>query len=385
MPSLERYLRRKLWNTVVYMNFQNSMDGGLPFFLTPNVYDCGAPLNENEIDAAHDEPLIHPSGAVTDSTHQIILATVVAIGSEIVAPMNNADAEILAYDVVMKYDYRLTRILEDLPRTMDPAKYVGPRQDFRQRLAVQKQMIEFFIRSVLLVLHRPYAQGSESKDQYPNSYFKALHHSVEFITARKRLCSDGTANSVNGLWIAEIFKELFTTAFLIAYGDVRRRENLDFLQDGLNGYSDDSYKAIMDGQEMGESEATISEHHLQLYFATALKFPSLYAAKEGKAVVFSDKYIHDLNAAILGAAQKVREKLKIGPPPEGNGYTVITGGSSTWGPRQAENSEKTKDVPMEHASEPSGPLETEYSEQEPWRMYGMPQEVFVRRPDRTVR
>ncbi|EPS35319.1 hypothetical protein H072_11315 [Dactylellina haptotyla CBS 200.50] len=314
MPVLEKFIRRRIWNTVLYMNFQNSMDGGVPFLLGPSVYDCPPPLNHNEIDVTTEAGNWHPSTVVTDCSHQIILRSVIAIGTEIVTPINNADAETLPYEAVMKYDYRLTRILDDLPRSLSAERYTGSRLDYRSRLATQKQMVEFFIRSILLVLHRPYSQGAESKEQYPNSYFTALHHATSYIGSRKQLFSDKTVNSVNGIWLAEVFKEMFTLSFLLCYADIRRRDNYDFRNDGLDGLSDETYKSIMESREMGEEESAISEHHFQLYVATALKIPSLFAAKNGKKVIYSEEYIANLNDAVLGAARKVRAALGIPSP-----------------------------------------------------------------------
>ncbi|EWC48764.1 hypothetical protein DRE_00069 [Drechslerella stenobrocha 248] len=315
MPPLEKFMRRRIWNTVLYMNFQNSMDGGMPFLLHSDVYDCPVPLNQNENDFATDIATRQPSGAVTDSTHQIILRSVLVIGSGIVTPINNANSRILPYDVVMKYDYRLTRILDDLPNSLSPERYTGSCPDYRSRLAAQRTMVEFFIRSILLVLHRPYAQGVESEEQYPNSYEAALKHATRYIASRKQLFSDNSVNSANGIWIAEVFKEMFTLSALLCYIDVRRRTNLDFLDDGLGGLSDEKYKCIIDSQTMSEQEATISEHHFQLYFATALKFPSLFM-KEGKSVIFSKQYVANLNEALRQAAGKVRVALKLPPANE---------------------------------------------------------------------
>ncbi|KAK6530525.1 hypothetical protein TWF694_003867 [Orbilia ellipsospora] len=313
MPNLEKFIRRRVWNTVLYMNFQNSMDGGMPFLLGPGVYDCPPPLNQNDNDVATESGNWHPASVTTDCTHQIILRSVLAIGTEIITPINNAYGETLPYDAVMKYDYRLTRILDDLPRSLSPERYTGSRLDYRARLSTQKQMIEFFIRSILLVLHRPYSQGVDCKEQYPNSYFTALRHSAAYIAGRKQLFSDKTINSVNGIWLAEVFKEMFTLSFLLCYADVRRRENYDFRNDGLDGLSDEIYKAIMESRQMSEEEAVISEHHFQLYIATALKFPSLFAPKNGSAVVLSEEYVANLNQAVRTAAQKVRSALGIPP------------------------------------------------------------------------
>ncbi|KAF3214845.1 hypothetical protein TWF679_004625 [Orbilia oligospora] len=331
MPPLEKFIRRRVWNTILYMNFQNSMDGGMPFLLGPSVYDCPAPLNQNDNDVAieptatgpdnmepgswHKPPhnqvasLQHPMTVVTDCAHQIILRSVLSIGTEIITPLNNANAEVLPYDAVMKYDYRLTRILDDLPDSLNPDRYgaSGSRLDFRARLATQRRMIEFFIRSILLVLHRPYTQGPDSKEQYPNSYFAALKHATTFIAKRKQLSLDKSINSVNGIWIAEVFKEMFTLSFLLCYADIRRRDNIDI-------HNDDKYRSILDSQEMGEKEAVISEHHFQLFIATALKIPSLVSAKEGKAVIFSEEYVASLNDSIRNAAQKVRIALGLPSP-----------------------------------------------------------------------
>ncbi|KAJ6255888.1 hypothetical protein Dda_9347 [Drechslerella dactyloides] len=312
MPPLEKFMRRRIWNTVLYMNFQNSMDAGMPFLLHPHVYDCSAPLNTNEHEAASDTATRHPSAMVTDNTHQIILRSVIAIGSEIIIPINNANAEILPYDAVMKYDYRLTRILDDLPNALSPEKYTGSRLDYRARLATQRQMIDFFIRSILLILHRPYAQGAESKEQYPNSFYTVLKHSASYISTRKQLFGDSSVNSVNGIWLAEVFKEMFTLSFLFCYLDIRRREDLEFLDDGLGGLSDEKYKCILDSQTMSEQEAIISEHHFQLYLATALKFPSLFM-KDRKTIIFSKQYVTNLNQVVQEAARKVRAALKLPP------------------------------------------------------------------------
>ncbi|KAF3914482.1 hypothetical protein AA313_de0205304 [Arthrobotrys entomopaga] len=321
MPSLEKFIRRRVWNTVLYMNFQNSMDGGMPFLLGPGVYDCPPPLNQNDNDVATESGNWHPANVTTDCTHQIILRSVLAISTEIITPINNAYGETLPYDAVMKYDYRLTRILDDLPRSLSPERYTGSRLDYRSRLSSQKQMIEFFIRSILLVLHRPYSQGVDCKEQYPNSYFTALRHSSAYIAGRKQLFSDKSVNSVNGIWLAEVFKEMFTLSFLLCYADIRRRENYDFRNDGLDGLSDEIYKAIMESRQMSEEEAVISEHHFQLYIATALKFPSLFAPKSGSAVVLSEEYIANLNQAVRGAAQKVRSALGIPPLSDPKSHT----------------------------------------------------------------
>ncbi|KAK6337661.1 hypothetical protein TWF730_003053 [Orbilia blumenaviensis] len=329
MPVLEKFVRRRVWNTILYMNFQNSMDGGMPFLLSPSVYDCPAPLNQNDNDVTAEPPdavgassmepsswhkpprnqgisLQHPPNVVTDCTHQIILRSVIAIGTEIITPINNADAEVLPYDAVMKYDYRLTRILDDLPQSLSPDRYgaTGSRLNFRARLATQQRMIESFIRSILLVLHRPYAQGPDSKEQYPNSYYAALKHATTYITQRKQLSDDNTVNSANGIWLSEIFKEMFTLSFLLCYADIRRRENIDI-------QTDDKYKSILDSQKMAEREAAISEHHFQLYIATALKIPSLFATRDGKSVIFSEEYVASLNDAIRNAAQRVRIALGL--------------------------------------------------------------------------
>ncbi|KAK6355630.1 hypothetical protein TWF718_000025 [Orbilia javanica] len=341
MPSMEKFIRRRVWSTILYMNFQNSMDGGMPFLLAPSVYDCPPPLNQNENDVAaeptaptcdnmesgnwhkpsHNQTtsLQQPTNTVTDCTHQIILRSVLSIGTEIVTPLNNANAEVLPYDAIMKYDYRLTRILDDLPRSLNPDRYGGTRLDFRARLATQQQMVEFFIRSILLVLHRPYAQGPDSREQYPNSYFAALKHATTFITQRKQLFIDKSTNSVNGIWIAEVFKEMFTLSFLLCYADIRRRDNID-----IN--NDDKYRSILDSQEMGEQEGVISEHHFQLYIATALKIPSLISAKEGKAVIFSEEYVSSLNDSIRSAAQKIRKALGLPPPDSAEENLASEGG-----------------------------------------------------------
>ncbi|KAJ0118596.1 hypothetical protein J7T55_012848 [Diaporthe amygdali] len=165
MSLLAAETRRRVWNTVLEILLQSSMDSGGPPLIAMSDYDTKPPRNYNDEDLLRDTtdaeiPQPKPLNTFTDTSVQIGLARTFKVRVEIASYLNDFRS-VTSYDKSLAINSELTaasRSLDALLRaykTQDP----GPSQ-------FQLRAVEHLIQRYFLAIHLPWLGLAKDDPRY---------------------------------------------------------------------------------------------------------------------------------------------------------------------------------------------------------------------------
>ncbi|GAB1217515.1 hypothetical protein ATERTT37_006754 [Aspergillus terreus] len=175
-------MRRRLWATILELELQSSMDGGMPSCLDLDEFDCEPPSGYDDADLTEDMteyPIPKNPGQATRSTFQALLARSLPLRARIAKNVNS-----LRFSV--PYDEAL-RSSEQLVQYLNEGLAVFPDRGGIQatppgHMTFARSFFVFLMRRFLLALHRPFALSVLQSPKFSYSRKVCLESSLEMLS-----------------------------------------------------------------------------------------------------------------------------------------------------------------------------------------------------------
>ncbi|CRL26687.1 Fungal transcriptional regulatory protein, N-terminal [Penicillium camemberti] len=186
IPNLSGFaseMRRRLWNTILEVCLQSSMESGGPALISVEEFDTEPPRNfdDHDIDAEH--PIPHPENQLTSSSIAIAFRKTFSIRLAIAKFLNDLGCQ-GSYEEAVSLDARLRASYKEMCRTIQGYS-IQPSQ-------FELLMLDFVIRRYLLSIHIPFFGPSFLATTY------AFSRNVVIDTALKLFNSSRISPSTAG-------------------------------------------------------------------------------------------------------------------------------------------------------------------------------------------
>ncbi|KAJ5640128.1 uncharacterized protein N7484_007990 [Penicillium longicatenatum] len=180
-------MRRRLWNTVIEMALNTSLESGGPPLLSLDDFDTHPPGNFDDEDILTDNPTPKPDGTFTQMSIPLALRKMFEARLAIAKPLNGIGMH-SSYEEVLRLDTELRTSYKMICRTLqsyssDTGRCPSP---------FQTQTLDFLMRRYLLALHIPFFQSSLGDTTY------AFSRKVVIDTALQIWC---TTNPSSGMMV----------------------------------------------------------------------------------------------------------------------------------------------------------------------------------------
>ncbi|KAE8403235.1 hypothetical protein BDV37DRAFT_272325 [Aspergillus pseudonomiae] len=183
-PKMTRFwaeMRRRLWATILELDLQSALDGGMPPSIDLDEYDCDPPSNYDDDDLMEDltEDVI-PKDAemVTRSSFQVLLSQSLSLRVRI-AKLVNGLKFTLSYDEAL-------RLSEQLVQHRDNVLALFPDNASTsislESLQFTRSFFVFIMVRFLLVLHRPFSLSVQLSPKFSYSRKICLESSLEMLS-----------------------------------------------------------------------------------------------------------------------------------------------------------------------------------------------------------
>ena len=173
----------------------------MPATLRDLVEDCNSPsnLNDPEIDILMEQlPQPRPVSEYTRSSFQHLSRSSWSLRLELLSMINGPNPQ-MSYETVLFYDKQIMQHLDDVPRWND------------QNSLVSGVLLQLQLQTLLLFLHKPYAQENAQSSRY---VYSALVH---FRTAMRILDLHHQLTSTGNKFLCLFRNDIFGAALSICY------------------------------------------------------------------------------------------------------------------------------------------------------------------------
>ncbi|KNG88695.1 hypothetical protein ANOM_003118 [Aspergillus nomiae NRRL 13137] len=168
-------LRRRIWNTILEIVVQSSMDaGGIPLIHCDD-YDCEPPLNLDDAQMGDPIPKAKPFKDFTDTSLQIALQRSLPIRLQIAQFLNDFRRG-ASYDEALQLSKGLTNIYRENSALFDAFKNSG-----KSPTLFQSNLYDLMTQRFLLALHDPFAIKAKADPTLYYSHKVALEISMRIL------------------------------------------------------------------------------------------------------------------------------------------------------------------------------------------------------------
>ncbi|KAE8402140.1 fungal-specific transcription factor domain-containing protein [Aspergillus pseudonomiae] len=168
-------LRRRIWNTILEIVVQSSMDaGGIPLIHCDD-YDCEPPLNLDDAQMEDPIPMAKPFEDFTDTSLQIALQRSLPIRLQIAQFLNDFRRG-ASYDEALQLNKGLTNIYRENSALFDAFKSSG-----KSPTLFQSNLYDLMTQRFLLALHDPFAIKAKADPTLYYSHKVALEISMRIL------------------------------------------------------------------------------------------------------------------------------------------------------------------------------------------------------------
>ncbi|PLN80381.1 putative C6 transcription factor [Aspergillus taichungensis] len=165
-------MRRRLWATILELDLQSALDGGMVTPIDLDEYDCEPPYNYDDTDLTEkmaEDPIPQDLTVGTRSSFQVLLARSLPLRVRIAKSVNKIK-------FTLSYDEAL-RMSEQVQQYSDQAAALLEERSFA------RNFYDFLMRRFLLVLHRPFALSIVLSPQFSYSRKICLENSLEMLSS----------------------------------------------------------------------------------------------------------------------------------------------------------------------------------------------------------
>lgn len=177
-PHISKFwaeMRRRLWATIVELDLQSSVDGGMPPSIDLDECDCDAPSNCNDLDLKEDmvdDPVPNESGFATRADFQAMFSRSLPTRMRITKMVNSLK-------FTLSYDEAL-RLSDELIRSMDEGVAFYAR--YGREMVFARSFFMFLMRRYLLIAHRPFGLSVWQSPKFTYSRKLCLESSMEILS-----------------------------------------------------------------------------------------------------------------------------------------------------------------------------------------------------------
>ena len=177
----DQEMRRRLWATISELELLASFDRGMPATLRDVVVDCDSPsnLDDQEIDPLTEQPpQSRPVSEYTRSSFQHLSRSSWSLRLELLSVINGPHSQ-MPYETVLHYDKQIMQHLDEIPHWNE------------QDSLVSGALLQLQLQTLLLFLHKPYAQEKVRSSRYFYSALVHLRSAMSILDLHHQLTSTG--------------------------------------------------------------------------------------------------------------------------------------------------------------------------------------------------
>lgn len=178
MTQLRSEMRRRLWNTILEIALQTSMDSGGPPLIALQDFDTCAPANCDDEQLTEDDvPAVsQPPDKFTDMSMALALRTSFAARLAIARTLNEISTR-HTYDDIIRLHSHLGAVYKLLSQTIQ--RFMSTE---RQPTAFQRRLVDFVVRRYFMALHLPYFRPAMNEPTYAFSRKTVVETSTKLYT-----------------------------------------------------------------------------------------------------------------------------------------------------------------------------------------------------------
>ncbi|KAL7629864.1 hypothetical protein AAE478_001387 [Parahypoxylon ruwenzoriense] len=155
LPKMNRFrseIRRRLWNTILEIALQSSVDSGGPPLISLEDFDTCAPTDFDDDQLTEDGNIatISPPDKLTDMSLALALRATFTARLAIVQSLNEIDSDI-TYDDTIRLHNHLSAAYKSTSQTLQRLA-----SGARKPTAFQRRFVDFIVRRYFMTLHLPY-------------------------------------------------------------------------------------------------------------------------------------------------------------------------------------------------------------------------------------
>ncbi|PKY00173.1 putative C6 transcription factor [Aspergillus campestris IBT 28561] len=165
-------MRRRLWATILELDLQSALDGGMVTQIDLDEYDCEPPSNYDDADLTEkmtEDPIPQGLTVGTRSSFQVLLARSLPLRVRIAKLVNRLKFT-LSYDDALRMSEQIQQYLEQAATLLEERSFA-------------RNFYDFLMRRFLLVLHRPFALSIFLSPQFSYSRKVCLENSLEMLSS----------------------------------------------------------------------------------------------------------------------------------------------------------------------------------------------------------
>ncbi|OGE56308.1 hypothetical protein PENARI_c003G02725 [Penicillium arizonense] len=196
IPKMSRYaseMRRRLWNTILEICLQSSMEsGGLPL-ISVDDFDTEAPGNFEDDQLEMEDCTSHPESKFTSVSIAIALRKMFPIRLAIAKSLNDVRCQ-SSYEETLRLDAKLRSCYKEMCRTL--REYIS-RSAQNSLSRFELLVLDFIMRRYLLSIHIPFFGPSLHETAYAFSRNVVVETALKLFTSAHRSHASRAGSSLN--------------------------------------------------------------------------------------------------------------------------------------------------------------------------------------------
>ncbi|KAK4868365.1 hypothetical protein LT330_007087 [Penicillium expansum] len=343
IPNLSEFaseMRRRLWNTILEVCLQSSMESGGPALISVEEFDTEPPRNFDDHDIEAEEPIPHPENQFTSSSIAIAFRKTFPIRLAIAKFLNDFGGQ-GSYEEAIRLDATLRASYKEMRRTIQ-GYFIQPSQ-------FEVLMLDFVIRRYLLSIHIPFFGPSFLGTTYAFSRSVVIDTALKLFncsrialpsTASSLLTQSTTPNQIDFGRLTMSGSGFFHTPFLHSSFIIAIELKSQFLEEeGLGPVSirPDLLSVIHDAKALSLKYIKIGETNIKGYLFMSLVSTQLDALMQGvskdeipKLLIKAAEEAEDKCLSILEPMAAKGQNENIGETPEAESTTSLPDMINDW-------------------------------------------------------
>lgn len=300
-------MRRRLWATIIELNIQSSIGAGMPFLtvseeacrciIVANIWqseqewDTAPPANIDDTDiseATNDPVTPKPSSDFTQTSLQIMLLRSIGPRLEFIRYSNSIHNE-TSYDDALRVGAELIKACRDNKTFIFKVNQSREPQDRVTQLNIN--MIDFSVRLVLLLLHRPFAAKGMKDPRFYYSRKICLESAVTILNYPSSE-SPPTNQSADNMFrddytqfkvVSGVFKGTIIYAGTIIFHELytQLEEEGPAMAQETKGSRESLKKCLRDLLDLAVDRVTMGENNVMVRLFLSITLALLDAVEEG--------------------------------------------------------------------------------------------------------
>ncbi|KAF3763176.1 hypothetical protein M406DRAFT_217196, partial [Cryphonectria parasitica EP155] len=160
MSTFQAEMRRRLWNTILELSLQASMQTGGPPLISTNDFDTGPPCNYDDEVLLVEDAAPKRGDEPTDTSVARALRQTYPARLAVAKSLNDLSSEPSSYEETLRLDAELRKAFKTMSQALQQRTSREPRPDFAAKV------VDFLVLWYLSSLHAPYFAASLHETSY---------------------------------------------------------------------------------------------------------------------------------------------------------------------------------------------------------------------------